>query len=88
MSLINALITLLTRLSTTEHDMHHIFDNISGHIMIGYRILIALIFIIGIMNTYHKSRAKVQNFVIYFAVLGGFYILALPIIILIGNNFI
>ena len=68
--------------------MHHIFDNISGHIIIGYRIILILIFILAILNTYQKSRSKVKNFIKNFAILGGIYILALPLIIWIGNIFI
>ena len=68
--------------------MHHIFDNISGHIIIGYRIVLILIFCFAILNTYEKSRSKVKSFIMYFGILGAVYILALPFIIWIGNIFI
>lgn len=80
--------TLLTRISSSEHDMHHIFDNVSGHVVVGFRIIIALVFFIAIGFTYNQSRSKVKTFIIAFAIVGGLYICALPLIILIGNNFI
>jgi hypothetical protein len=89
MAFINALLTLLTKLQSDEHDRHHIFDNISGHVMIGYRVLILIVFVIAITTTYLKtSVAKTQKFIIAFGIFGSLYIAAMPIIILMGNNFV
>jgi hypothetical protein len=88
MALLNAVLTLLTKIQYNEHDRHHIFDTVSGHIIIGYRLLILLIFLIAIVNTYQVSRAKVKRFVAVFGLFGGLYVSALPIIIFIGNNWV
>jgi ribose/xylose/arabinose/galactoside ABC-type transport system permease subunit len=45
-------------------------------------------FVCGIINTYNKSRARVQQFIITFGVLGGLYISTVPLIIFIGNNYV
>jgi len=85
MALFNTVLTLLTKIQHNDHDRHHVFDTISGHIIIGYRMLILVIFICAIIYTYQKSRAKVKNFILLFSLIGGFYIAALPILIFIGN---
>ena len=64
------------------------FDNITGYVIIGFRILLLIIFIGGAISTYMKSREKVKNFVLVFIMFGGVYIAALPIIVLIGNTMV
>jgi hypothetical protein len=68
--------------------MHHIFDNVSGRITVGYRIFLMIIFIFAVINTYNKSRSKVKSFIVYFSIIGGLYILSLPLIIFIADNFV
>lgn len=85
LAFINVVLTVLTKLGSSNHDMHHIFDNVSGHILIGYRIIIFLIFIYAITNTYKVSRSRVKSFIIYFGILGGIYICAMPLIVWMGN---
>jgi len=84
----NAVMTLLTKIQTGIHDRHHIFDNITGFVLIGFRLIIFVVFVGGIINTYIKSRPKVKSFVLIFTLFGGLYIAAMPIIVLIGNTFI
>lgn len=84
----NAVLTVLTKLGSSEHDRHHIFDNISGNILFGYRGIILIIFICAIVYTYRTSRAKVKDFILYFGVIGGIYIFAMPMIVWFGNYFI
>lgn len=50
-----------------------------------YRVLFMIIFIVGIIYTYRKSRERVKKFIVMFGIFGGLYISALPIIIIIGN---
>lgn len=88
MALINTVLTLLSKFATNTHDRHHLFDDFSGTIIIIYRLLFVLIFVVGIMFTYTKSRIKVKKFIILFGVFGSLYISAVPIIIFISNNWI
>jgi len=88
LAFINAVLTVLTRLGSSDHDRHHIFDNISGNIIFGFRGIILIVFICAIVYTYKISRAKVKSFIIYFGVVGGVYIFATPIIVLFGNIYI
>lgn len=88
LAFMNALLTMLTKLQSGEHDKHHIFDNISGYVIIGYRLLLLIVFVFATLNTYVQSRTKVKNFVLVFGVFGALYIAAMPIIVLIGNTMI
>lgn len=88
MGFMNAMLTMLTKIQSGEHDRHHIFDNISGYVIIGYRLLILIVFIFGVINTYFQSRMRVKNFILVFGILGGLYIASLPIIVLIGNTMV
>lgn len=78
----------MSKFSSNLHDRHHIFDNISGTIMVAYRLLFLIIFIGGIIYTWVNSRTRVKKFIILFGILGSVYISALPIIIFIGDNWI
>lgn len=84
----NALLTMLTKIQSGEHDRHHIFDNVSGYVIIGYRLLLLIVFIFGVINSYIQSRERVKSFIIVFGFFGGLYIAALPIIVLIGNTLV
>lgn len=84
----NAVLTLLTKIQSGIHDRHHMFDNVTGYVIIGFRILLLVIFIGGAINTYMKSREKVKSFFLVFIVFGTLYVAALPIIVLIGNTMV
>ena len=88
LAFINSVLTVLTRLGSADHDRHHIFDNIGGNIMFGFRLIILIIFVCAIVNTYKTSRTKVKNFIVYFGLIGGIYIIATPIIVFLGNMLI
>lgn len=88
LAFINSTLTILTRLGSSDHDRHHIFDNISGNIIFGFRLIILIVFICAIIHTYKTSRTKVKNFIVYFGIIGGVYIYATPIIVILGNTLI
>lgn len=88
MALINTIFTLITKFGSSEHDKHHTFDNFGGSLIIIYHFLLALIFYLKVFAIYADSRAKVKKFILYFALFGGIYIMALPIIVIFGNYYI
>lgn len=88
MALTNAVLTLLSKFATNSQDRHHLFDDFSGTLIIIYRLLFVLIFLVGIIYTYTKSRLRVKKFIVLFGVFGSLYIIAVPIIIFISNNWI
>jgi drug/metabolite transporter (DMT)-like permease len=88
LAFINSTLTVLTRLGSSDHDRHHIFDNISGNIIFGFRLIILIVFVCAIVHTYKISRTKVKQFIVYFGIIGGIYIFATPIIVFFGNKFI
>lgn len=84
----NAVLTLLTKIQSGIHDRHHMFDNVTGYVIIGFRLILLVIFIGGAINTYSKSREKVKKFFALFIIFGTIYVAALPIIVLIGNTMV
>ncbi len=81
---VNIVITLVTKIGHS-HDRHHIFDSIGGNILLGYRIIILLVFIWGCIRTYKKVRHNLKKFMLKFAILGFIYIASTPIIVYIAN---
>lgn len=71
-----------------SHDRHHIFDNIGGNILIGFRFVILLVFVIGCVRTYRTMRLSLKKFMTKFAILGFIYIASTPAIILGANHLI
>jgi hypothetical protein len=84
----NAVLTLLTKIQSGIHDRHHMFDNITGYVIIGFRLLLLIIFMGGAINTYYKSSEKVKKFFAIFILFGGIYVAALPFIVIIGNTMV
>jgi hypothetical protein len=82
---VNIVITLVTKIGNS-HDRHHIFDSIGGNILLGYRIIILLVFVWGCVRTYRMVRHNLKKFLLKFAILGFIYIASTPIIIYIANS--
>ena len=68
-----------------SHDRHHVFDSIGGTVLITYRSLVFLIFILGCIKTYTKTRFSLKAFMIKLMILGGLYISSMPVVV-IGAN--
>ena len=83
---LNIITTVLTKLNHKSHDRHHIFDSIPGMLLIYFRIVLLLVFIVAVIMTYRSSRHRVKEFIVKFALFGGFYIAALPTIVIWANN--
>ena len=80
MGALNVITTLLTKMSSGRLDSHHMFDSVPGVLLISYRALLLVPFIIGIVMTYQSSRHRVKSFIVKFAIFGACYIAALPLI--------
>lgn len=87
LGIINIVITMVTKIGHS-HDRHHIFDNVGGNILVGFRLLILLVFIIGCIKTYRTMRHNLKKFMIKFSILGFIYIASTPFIITFANYFI
>ena len=82
----NVVTTLLTKINNRHHDRHHVFDSVPGIILISYRALLLIPFLIGVVITYRSSRHKVKEFFSKFAIIEFCDIAALPLIWVWANN--
>ena len=87
LGIINIIITMITKIGNS-HDRHHIFDNIGGSILIGFRLVVLLVFVIGCVRTYRTMRLSLKKFMVKFALLGFIYIASTPAIIFGANHLV
>ncbi len=71
-----------------SHDVHHVFDNVGGTILMWFRVIILLIFIYGCIKTHKNVRHNLKSFLIKLFILGFIYISSTPIIVNLANYFI
>lgn len=64
------------------------YDSVPGWLLVGFRCIIMVVFLVGIILTYNKSHIKKRSFIINFGILGAINILSLPMILLFTNHFI
>jgi uncharacterized membrane protein YedE/YeeE len=62
-----------------------VFDSIGGGIVVGYRLLIGLVFVCACIWTYRQVRINLKKFMWKFGVLGLIYIVSMPVVVLIAN---
>jgi drug/metabolite transporter (DMT)-like permease len=87
LGIINVIITMITKIGHS-HDVHHVFDNVGGTILMWFRLIIILIFIFGCIKTHKSVRHNLKSFLIKLSILGFIYIASTPIIVNLANYFI
>lgn len=88
LGLLNTIVTILNKINDSDHDKYHMYDSVPGYLLIGFRCIIMLIYVIGIAMTYRSSVPKKRPFIIQFGVLGLIYVLSLPLLIVITEMFV
>jgi hypothetical protein len=81
------MITLITKMGN-DHDRHHVFDNVGGIVLIIYRTIILLVFLLGSIRTYKLVRINLKKFILKFLLLGTLFIASLPATVLSANQYI
>lgn len=56
-----------------------------GGILIGFRVILTLVFLGGSIYTYRKVRITLKRFMVKFMALGFIYVASMPIIVLVAN---
>ena len=82
----NIILTLMTQISNSSHDMHHTFDAYTGSILIIVRLVLSIGFLISVLVTIKNSRYRKRQFMKIFGLLGIMYILSMPLIVSIANS--
>lgn len=58
LGMVNIIMTMLNKISDGDHDKYHMFDSIPAYIMIGFRMVSLLTFLIGIFNSWRQLRKE------------------------------
>lgn len=82
LGMFNVIITVLNKINDSEHDKYHMYDSIPGYLLVGFRCILIVIFLIGIILTYNKSNPKKHQFIMEFGILGTIFIASLPLMLL------
>jgi hypothetical protein len=88
MGLLNTIVTILNKINDADHDKYHMYDSIPGYLLIGFRCIIMIVYIVGIVMTYHKSNPKKRPFIVQFGILGLLYVVSLPLLIILTEIFV
>lgn len=88
LGLLNTIVTILNKINDHDHDKYHMYDSVPGYLLIGFRCIIMLIYVIGIIITYRSSIPKKRPFIVQFGVLGLVYVMSLPLLIFITEYFV
>ena len=78
--LIHAIIAGLTALDKDEYHKYHDFSGVQGFMLVFIRLVIFIIFCIGIKMSSKDLKKKQTEFIRLFTAAGTFYILSFPIL--------
>jgi hypothetical protein len=82
LGLINIIMSLLNKVTDGEHNKYHMFDTIPAYIMIFFRLLAYVIFVVGVVRSYVGLKSEQREVVGYFyrlALLGTIYLTFVPV---------
>lgn len=88
LGLLNTIVTILNKINDSDHDKYHMYDSVPGYLLIGFRCIIMMVYVVGIIITYRGSVPKKRPFILQFGILGLIYVLSLPLLIILTEHFI
>ena len=82
MGLISVILTLLNKITDGSHDKYHMYDTIPAYLLVFFKSITIIIFIVGCIKTFYQSKKepKIRKFMIELLVLGGVYISSVPLV--------
>lgn len=84
MGLITVILTMLNKITDGAHDKYHMYDTIPSYLLVFFKFLTIIIFLVGCIKTLYTTKDnRVKMFMYEVLVLGSFYILTVPIVMLI-----
>lgn len=79
MGLITVILTLLNKITDGAHDKYHMYDTIPSYLLVFFKFITILIFAGGCIKTIYQSKdSRVKNIIYEILILGSFYILSVP----------
>jgi hypothetical protein len=58
LGLVNVIMTMLNKISDGDHDKYHMYDTIPAYIMIGFRMIGLIVFLIGIGRSWYNLKKE------------------------------
>lgn len=70
-----------------EHDKYHMYDTIPSYLLIFFKMITVIIFVVGVIYTYRQNskNGKVLQFLVNFSCVGMIYLISMPAIILFAS---
>ena len=81
--LINVVSLIISSLTEEHEQLHHIYDTVPGLIVLILRIVLFVIFLVGISSSLRKSSGKMMHFIRKLAWVGGTYLISWPLTVLV-----
>lgn len=80
--LINIVSLILSSLTEEHEELYHSYDTVPGLVVLILRIVVLLIFAVGICNSLRESSGKIVFFIRKLGWIGGAYLLSWPLTVL------
>lgn len=81
-TIVQIVTSVLGKITDDFETKYHYFDCVTGLIILFFRCIIAIVFVVGVRNTLGSAGPKAQQFVKEFGILGFLYIASHPIAVI------
>ena len=88
LGMINIIMTTINKITDGDHDKYHIFDSIPAYIMVFFKLIGFLVFIVGVLRCAFKLKqddGRVLRYFIQLGILGSLYMTFIPISLILVN---
>ena len=84
LGLVNIIMTMLNKINDGQHDKYHMYDTIPAYIMMSFRSVALIVFVIGIGKSWfdlnkNKNKEKVKRYLTQMTILGLAYMAFVPV---------
>jgi hypothetical protein len=87
LGLINLILTLLGKINDGDSDKYHMYDTIPSYLLVFFKIVHVIIFLIGLILLYRRcsKNNQIVKFLANFGFIGAIYFFSLPAIMLLAT---
>lgn len=88
LGLVHVILTVLNKITDYDHDKYHMYDAVPAYIMLGFRCITLIIFLVGLIITIVTidKDHTITNYFVQLACIGGNYIIMIPLLMYIVNH--
>lgn len=88
LGIMNIVMTTINKITDGDHDKYHIFDSVPAYIMVFFKLVGLVVFMIGVIRCIAKLKqddGRVRRYFIQLGILGTLYMTFIPISLLLVN---